>query len=106
MDPVKITTNPVTDTARSILYDELCQAMVDGLKASALAYDSAQDSAEFILSHLDSIKTYPELVMFLDELSSKWPSYKAVQFLIKEIETKVGDEALMHRVLTELQTIK
>lgn len=104
MDPNNIPTHPLSDSARKILYNELCQAMIDGLKASLMEFEAAQDSAGFILEKLDPIKTYPELVGFLEELSAKWPSYKPVYFMVKEIETKVSDEHMIGKVLGELKS--
>ncbi len=102
MEPTQIQVNGVTDATRTILYNELCDTMVEGLKAHILEEASAQDSAQFIL-RLDSINTYQELVSFLEELSEKWPAYKAVYLMIKEVETKVADETVMNKLLTEIK---
>lgn len=101
----RIPVNPVSDAARMVLYNELCEAMIEGLKSHIMQYETAQDSAEEILK-LDGIKTYPELLVFLGTLSEKWPAYRPVYFLVKEVETKVKDEALMKNVINELKSFK
>jgi len=102
MEPTQITVNPISDAARTILYNELCAAMIEGLKAHSIQYESAQESAKTILQ-LDSIKTYPELLTFLEEVSEKWPVYKPVYFLVKEVEAKVADEAILSKVVDEIK---
>lgn len=102
MEPTTIQVSGVTDATRTILYNELCDAMVEGLKTHLLEEVSAQDSAQFIL-RLDNINTYKELVVFLEELSSRWPAYKAVSLMVKEIETKVADEKVMNKVIEEIK---
>ena len=59
-------------------------------------------SAQYMLQ-LENIKTYKELMTFLEELSNKWPAYKAVYILVKEVETKVADQTTMDKVLTEIK---
>ncbi len=103
MDPNRIPVNPVSEAARNVLYNELCQAMIDGLKSHIIQYESAQNSAEYILK-LDEIRNYPELLAFLNELAEKWPVYRPVYFLVKEVETKVKDETLMNNVMNELKS--
>lgn len=102
MEPTTIKVNGVTDATRTILYDELCDAMVEGLKTHLLQEESAQVSAQYMLQ-LDNITTYQELMSFLEELSNKWPAYKVVYLLVKEVETKVADEKTMDKVLTEIK---
>lgn len=102
MEPTTIQVNGVTDATRTILYNELCDAMVEGLKTHLLQEDSAQLSAQYMLQ-LENIKTYKELMTFLEELSNKWPAYKAVYILVKEVETKVADQTTMDKVLTEIK---
>lgn len=101
-EPVQIRVNPISDAARTVLYNELCEAMIEGLKAHVMKYETAQDSAKYILQ-LENIKTYPELMKFLEELSEKWPAYRAVYFLVKEVETKVADETVMGKLMDELK---
>jgi len=102
MEPTTIQVNGVTDATRTILYNELCDAMVEGIKAHILEYESAQDSAKYILQ-LESITSYSQLMAFLETLSEKWPAYKAVFMLVKEVETKVADETVINKVLSEIK---
>ena len=105
MEPTTIQVNGVTDATRTILYNELCDAMIEGLKAHILEYESAQDSARYILQ-LDNISKYSELMTFLEELSQKWPAYNAVYLLVKQVETKVADETTINKVLSEIKTFQ
>lgn len=102
MEPTQIPVNGINDATRTILYNELCDAMVEGLKANLLEDQQAQDSAQHIL-RLEQIHTYQELVSFLEELSGKWPAYKAVYLMVKEVESKVADETVINQVLSEIK---
>lgn len=76
------------------LYDNLAKALMKGLKRGYLFVDDARQSADYILSHLEKIRTYEELFIFLQELAKKWDAYQEVflEFKRKDLIKKAQQE--------------
>ncbi len=88
MDHVKAkphhSTNPdqeISDELRKKVYDMLADALIKGLELlnpDIFNVRDSENSAEFIIDHMKSIKTRGELLVFLKHLSDKWEVFRPV----------------------------
>lgn len=77
----------ITEESRKKIYDQLANAMIEGMEKGELNDEESKKSAQCILENLDDLETEEELIEFLQELSDNWPSYKSTYDNIK-MQTK------------------
>ena len=94
--------NLIDDQIRNNVYNDLFAAIYDALKKEEITEDEAQNTAEFILPRLDSVKTKDELIAFLSELAEKWPVYSNVYLLTKSEHDNQVKLAQLHQEVNTL----
>lgn len=78
----------LTPEYREKIYSVLADAMFNGLDTGKVSVEDSKKMAGFILDQLDDIQVWSELVVFLNELSDKWPIYKSVfEQILQEVGT-------------------
>lgn len=84
----------VTPQLREQIYDQLLEVMISSLERGEWTEDDAAQSADLILSTLDTIATRDELLEFLLKLSSRWEAFSSVYHDVKkeELLSKVNQE--------------
>lgn len=93
---------PITEEERKKVYDILAELLLKGLdlgNPDVFDVKDSEDSAEFIASKLDLVKTRGELLEFLKQLSEQWDVYRAAYVDMQK-------EDLMRKVQEELSQLK
>lgn len=90
----------VTDEYREKVYKELAEVMLHGLESGQITVAESKELSQFVLDHLDNVRTYAELSDFLKELVSKWPFYKTVSL---QLSDDLGDENFKSEKIKELR---
>ncbi len=68
------------------VYKVLAEAMLAALENGQMLVEESKYSSQFIIDKMPEIKTKSELIVFLDELSSRWSAYAdAVNVLKNEM---------------------
>lgn len=66
------------DSLKKDVKRKLVDALVNGLRTEKLSLKDMKISSNFILDKIDLIKNLSQLIVFLDELSQKWPVFSEV----------------------------
>lgn len=85
---------------REKIYKELAEVMLHDLEAGQISIEESKKLSQFILDHLDSVKTYTELSSFLQELVNKWPVYKTVSM---QLQDDLEDKNLKEEKIEEIR---
>lgn len=95
-----------TEEHKNRIERAIVETVISALENGNLAESELSQIANFVLEKIDQIKTHDELVIFLSDLSSRWPIFTNLETLEKgEIEEKVEDE-VAEGVLTLAQSGK
>lgn len=88
------------------IYEILLDAMIDGIEKMEISEEESKKSAEYILQHLDSIKTQVELIVFLEQLCKSWPIYNNVYHKLLNEQKTVEDQKRITEVENSINNIK
>lgn len=69
---------PMTEELRSQVYDDLMTTGLSAVEKGIIHLVEVQQSAQYMLDHLDGVNTYYSLIDFLMAISHKWSIYKPV----------------------------
>lgn len=86
-------------------YEQLKEAMVNGLVKKDLSEEQAGESARYISFHLGEVESPEELTLFLDDLSDRWNIYKNVSLEIKTAQSQEEDRVKLQEVKKELKSL-
>lgn len=92
----------ITDEYRERVYNLLADCLVKALQnpnPEVLSMEDSEQSAEFVLQHLEQVKTKDELYLFLKQLSERW-------FIYHPVYEELQKEDLMQKVQSELQRLQ
>ncbi len=83
----------LTDADRNKVCDYTADIIIAALDKGAMVLDDSQAASQFILNNIDLTKTNQDLLIFLEDLSTKWPIFQPY-YLSKKNEsdskTKIG----------------
>ncbi len=71
-------TEVFNDTLKNKVKADLLQAIISGLAKKTLTLAGMKASANYILDHIEAIKNYSQLMVFMDELKIRWPIFENV----------------------------
>lgn len=94
---------PISDAVKKILYNHLAEVMLSSVENGTLSFEDGQISSQYILNQFDNLKTYPDLISFLQDLSVKWPIYSSVLTYLLSLEQEHKDEKKLDKIEEELQ---
>jgi hypothetical protein len=87
-------------------YEQLKEAMINGLVKKDISEEQAGESARYISFHLSAVESPEELTLFLEDLSNRWNIYKNVSLDIKTTQSQQEDLAKLQEVKKELGSLK
>lgn len=86
-------------------YEQLKEAMVNGLIKKDLSEEQAGESARYISFHLGAVESHEELMLFLDDLSNRWLIYKDACLALKKEKTQQEDQERLQKAQKELKSL-
>jgi len=86
-------------------YKELLDAMIMALEKGEMTAEDSKTSSRKIMRNLDGIESSTELLLFLQDLSNKYPGYKGVFVKFKQEETAYKDNVKLAAVQAKLQKL-
>lgn len=78
--------DPELEQLKQKLYDELFQALIDGLKKGIITEEESGTSAEFILDQFSKVTSKEELMTVLEAAATGWKAYQGVYAKIQDAE--------------------
>lgn len=84
---------------REKVYKDLWDVTRHALEKDELTIEEGGKIADFILEHLDTIETEPELLSFLRKLAEQWSIFSNVYLLI---QSEIQNEAKMESLKVQL----
>lgn len=85
------------------LYDELAEELLQGVVNESISSELAHEIAQLILKKLDGIQSKDELLIFLQDLSTKWSSYNPFYIKMKYEDEKKRDQEKIADVQEKLK---
>lgn len=85
------------------LYDELAEELLQGVVNESISSELAHEIAQLILNKLDAIQSKDELLLFLQDLSTKWSAYNPFFIKMKYEDEKKRDEKKIADVQEKLK---
>lgn len=72
---------------------KIIESIIVNLEENKLPQEELPIIADFVLGKIDTVKNHDELVIFLTELSTKWPIFTNITSIEKgEVKEKVEDK--------------
>ncbi len=96
----------VTPEQRDAVYAKLADAMIRAMEAGAMDDTGSQQSSQFVLDRLETLSSREELMVFLEELSNRWPVYKEVYLSFKAEEVAIQDNTQLQQAQQQLGEIQ
>lgn len=90
----------ITEEFREKIYKELAEVMLHGLESGQVSVEDSKKLSIFVLDRMDNLKTYGELVSFLQELVNKWPVFKTVSL---QLQDDLQDESFKEEKIEEIR---
>lgn len=97
---------PLTEEARKLVYNQLADITLDSLEKGLIPYESKSDLSNFVLTRLDAVTNYLELIAFLEELIHLYPVYQEVLANIKNEESKINDTTKINKIADEIKQME
>lgn len=94
----------LTPQDKEQLYSDLAHTMIGAMFEGHIALKDIKDSAHYILQQAETIQTYRQLFLFLNDLSDKWDIFNGVLLkYVADIDDK--DIQVLERLLHKLADI-
>lgn len=77
---------------------KLVDRLIFGLRNKQLTIAQMKSSARFILDKIDKLNDLSSLILFLDELKTKWPVYETVFISYKYLLNQKKEEEMIKRL--------
>jgi hypothetical protein len=95
----------LTKEQKDPIYDELYDAMIEGLDNGTLTVEASENSAEYIYDKLDKVTNQAELFEFLEKVSTLWDAYKSVYLKHKGSNLQNQDDDNLSEVKNNLNAM-
>lgn len=96
---------PFSENDKNEMYNLLVDTLLAGLEAGTAAHEEAQESSGFILENLEKVTNHNELILFLEEVSSRWPVYHDVLLKVRAQQHERQDNQQIQQAREQIQTI-
>lgn len=84
------------------IYHDLAEAMLSALEKGKMLAEESRYSSQYIIEKMEVIRKKSELVLFLEDLSSRWPAYYDVFVRTKN---EIGDTQKIQNVESQLDQL-
>ena len=94
-----------SDGQKDEIYKKFTDALVFALENNLITVEESELSADFVLQNIDEVTSKESLLIFLDDLSCKWPAYKNLYLKEKGEETAVEDQTKIAEIQSNLDNL-
>jgi len=94
-----------SEEQKNEIYKKFTDALVFALENNLITVEESELSADFVLQNIDEVTSKESLLIFLDDLSCKWPAYKNLYLKEKGEETAVEDQTKIAEIQSNLDNL-
>ncbi len=94
----------IDEKLKSEMKKKLVDRLIFGLREKKLTIPQMKSSAQFILDKIDKLNDLSSLILFLDELKTKWPVYDTVYTSYKYLLNQKKEEELIKKLTTYIKS--
>jgi hypothetical protein len=87
------------------IYKKFTEALLLALNNNLITVAESELSADFVLQNIDEVASKESLLVFLEDLSCKWPAYKNLYLKEKGEETAVDDQTKIAEIQNSLSVL-
>lgn len=87
----------ITQDHKNEIEKKIVETIALSLENNTLQQNELSDIASFVLDRMDQVKNHEELILFLSELSSKWPIFGQIEAIEKgEVKEQKEEQAFQN----------
>lgn len=98
--------SPVIDEKKKTQIEEqIVRSIITAYERKEIEYYDLKEAARYTLDHIDKVKTYSDLLYFLENLSGYWKIFKNILILENGVKEKMREQEIINRLSQHIKNM-
>jgi len=105
MDLANAQCNTIDEKKKTQIEEYIVRAIISAYEKGEIEYYDLKEAARYTLDNIDKVKTHPDLLYFLENLSGYWKIFKNILIIEGATREKMKEQEIINRLSRHIQNM-
>ncbi|MCR4327086.1 MAG: hypothetical protein NUV46_00720 [Nanoarchaeota archaeon] len=95
----------IDEKKKTQIEEQIVRSIITAYERREIEYYELKEAAKYTLDHIDNVKTYFDLLYFLENLSGYWKIFKNILTLESGVKEKMKEQEIINRLSQHIKNI-
>ena len=95
----------IDEKKKTQIEEQIVRSIITAYEREEIEYYDLKEAAKYTLDHIDNVKTYSDLLYFLENLSGYWKIFKNILTLESGVKEKMKEQEIISRLSQHIKNI-
>ena len=95
----------IDEKKKAQIEEQIVRSIITAYERKEIEYYDLKEAAKYTLNHIDNVKTYSDLLYFLENLSGYWKIFKNILTLESGVKEKMKEQEIINRLSQHIKNI-
>ena len=96
----------IDERKKTQIEEQIVRSIITAYEREEIEYYDLKEAAKYTLDHIDNVKTYSDLLYFLENLSGYWKIFKNILTLESGVREKLKEQEIINRLSQHIKNIQ